>query len=113
MTKQEIFDKVAIHLLTQKTQSIEFGSCLYRGPGGLKCAAGCLIPDSIYNPKMEGQPALTLFSNTPGLDEFVEQARFIDNLQLIHDHEYPENWKDTLERMASWANLSSDILKNF
>lgn len=113
MTKQEIFDKVAIHLLTQKTQSIEFGSCLYRGPGGLKCAAGCLIPDSIYNHGMEGRSALTVFSTTPGLDYSVEHAQFIDDLQFIHDYSRPECWKDKLEIIASWENLSSDILKQF
>ena len=48
MNTQQIFDKVATHLLTQNARSAAEGSCLYRSPSGLKCAVGCLISDSVY-----------------------------------------------------------------
>ncbi len=45
MTKQEIFDKVATHLLTQNEKALNsVGGCVYRTDKGLKCAVGCLIP---------------------------------------------------------------------
>ena len=42
---QEVFDFVAIHLLTQNEKSGDDQVCYYRSPTGLKCAAGCLIAD--------------------------------------------------------------------
>jgi hypothetical protein len=55
MTKQEVFDRVVTHLLTQKKRSASYyGSCLYKGPDGLRCAVGCLFPDSYDTSKIEG-----------------------------------------------------------
>lgn len=31
------------------------GMCAYRGKGNNKCAAGCFIPDELYNPKMDSR----------------------------------------------------------
>lgn len=55
MTNQEIFDKVATHLLSQGKRSALGGvGCAYRGDGGLQCAIGCLIPDELYRYELEG-----------------------------------------------------------
>lgn len=59
MNAQEIFDTVASHLLQQGRKAVSvLGSCRYRitAPADvvLKCAIGCLIPDELYNPEMEG-----------------------------------------------------------
>ena len=62
--RQSLFDYVARHLLRQNAQSLViFGdrndnSCVYRGPNGLKCAAGCLIEDRLYTADLECQSAL-------------------------------------------------------
>jgi hypothetical protein len=56
-TDQEVFDQVANHLLTQNKRSVSATDntlCVYRSPDGLKCAAGCLIADDEYDPRMEG-----------------------------------------------------------
>lgn len=55
MTLQEVFDKVARHLLTQGQRSIlrETGRCAYRGDEGCMCAVGVLIADEHYHPKLE------------------------------------------------------------
>ena len=46
MNRQEVFDKVAIHLLTQNAKALNSGGlCVYKTPNGLRCAVGCLIPD--------------------------------------------------------------------
>lgn len=47
MTAQEIFNKVALHLVTQNVKAIDiYGACKYLDRrAGRKCAIGCLIPD--------------------------------------------------------------------
>lgn len=48
-TAQQVFDQVVTHMIKQGERSIANGSmCLYRGPNGLMCAAGCLISDDEY-----------------------------------------------------------------
>lgn len=59
MTRQEIFDRVVRHLLSQKQKAAiddVYGNtrCRYRTPDGLRCAVGCLIPDDAYDPSIEG-----------------------------------------------------------
>lgn len=59
MNAQEIFDTVVRHLKTQGKQSrTSSGTCVYRkfeADGSvLKCAVGCLIPDDVYTPEMDG-----------------------------------------------------------
>lgn len=54
LTPQEIFNKVALHLLTQSKRSVgttESGGvkCAYRGDKGTKCAVGGLIDDEHYS----------------------------------------------------------------
>lgn len=54
MTPQEIFDAVCDHLAKQKKRAArEHGGCYYRTPDGLKCAVGCLIPDELYDRRMD------------------------------------------------------------
>lgn len=52
-TLQELFNIVSLHLLNQGQKSAHETLCMYRGPNGMKCAAGVLIPDNEYNPSME------------------------------------------------------------
>jgi len=55
LTDQEVFDRVARHLLTQGERAYDNvrGVCMYR-KGCLKCAIGCLIPDDKYSTELEG-----------------------------------------------------------
>lgn len=61
MTKQEIFEKVVIHLRNQgrratgKSHPMAASKCKYRTSDGLKCGIGCLIPDELYDPSFEGK----------------------------------------------------------
>lgn len=50
---QESFDFAAEYVFRQGEQSFETTACLYRGPRGLKCAIGSLLPDSLYETGME------------------------------------------------------------
>lgn len=54
MNAQEIFDKVATHLIQQGEPAMDSnGDCVYRNDQGLKCAVGCLIPDDKYEGRFE------------------------------------------------------------
>lgn len=54
-TKQGLFDLIVSKVLEQGMPSAdEGGYCMYRGIEGRKCAIGHLIPDDIYDSKMEG-----------------------------------------------------------
>ena len=57
-TKQQIFDQVATHLLTQNKQAKIINgtntSCMYHVPDtDLKCAEGCIIADLKYDETCE------------------------------------------------------------
>ncbi len=104
--KQEIFDKVSKHLLKQNKRAVskEDGSCKYRTSNGLKCAAGCLIPDYDYSPKMEK----TLVNNLKFFQESgysPEEIQMIAVLQQIHDLSEPKHWKRQLKTMAEERGL--------
>jgi hypothetical protein len=99
MTAQEVFDKVAKHLLTQaKPSLLGSGKCAYRGRDGSMCAAGCLIPDDKYYSGMEDL----------AWDELVEkgfipqhpQRGLILKLQSVHDAYFPISWKTELKKLA-------------
>ena len=106
---QVVFDKVAEHLLTQKERS-EYSAnyqCLYRNPKGLKCAAGCLIPDSDYNEEMEGKSWSRLVSSgiVPHTNYYL-----IGRLQRVHDVFDPIEWLNKLHELATEMNLDKSIL---
>lgn len=96
MTKQEIYDTVCKGLAEQGGPSIrcnESGmrtACLYRGPGGRKCAAGLLIPDDLYRPDMD-TATYTSFRRVveryPELRELigVDNLKLVQSLQDAHD----------------------------
>lgn len=58
VTNQAVFDFVLQHLRKQGRGSYTLPPmkeiCLYRGPDGTACAAGCLISDELYDATMEG-----------------------------------------------------------
>lgn len=121
MNDQEIFDKVAAHLIKQGGPALNADhECMYRAPNGYMCAIGCLIPDSDYDPVIEGRPATApvvltiLLKSHPDADEHLLTA-----LQHIHDVEPTDDsdhWSDPVHlrsRLVSLAhnlNLSTDSL---
>ena len=102
---QEIFDKVAKHLLTQnKKAANEKGQCKYRF-NDLKCAAGCLIPDSDYDKKYEDKTvySFSYFENAGYSDD---EICFIRDLQIIHDKDPVSSWKSHLIDIAKQNKLA-------
>ena len=109
MTNQEISDRVKQHLLTQNEKSQIGADCRYRqdmtAHCKIRCAAGCLIEDSLYNTKMEGLGFGEEFSYKFHLGFSYEQCKLIRRLQLIHDQTQVEKWKENLEKLALRWNL--------
>lgn len=102
---QEIFDKVAKHLLTQnKKAADEKGLCKYRFHD-LKCAAGCLIPDSDYDKKYENKTVYS-FSYFENAGYSHEEINLIRDLQIIHDKYPVSSWKDHLFDIAKQNKLT-------
>ena len=122
MNKQEIFDKVAEHLLTQRERA--YGTledvCYYRiGKNGktLKCAVGCLIPDEYYTPSMEkagvaDDRVLDILIKADILEDVPENVNFdllsaghlLSVLQTVHDST-PLPWEAELVKVANKFRL--------
>lgn len=128
MDKQEIFTKVATHLLTQKARAEVLRSdgircCAYRskesrnGPV-LKCAIGCLIADSAYSQELEGkrvehQEVVRALTNS-GIDAFhdLSALTMLNSLQAIHDNYEVTNWYYRLQGIADRFNLQMPEIPN-
>lgn len=86
MTKQETFDFVVQHLYRQGRPADDGYYCAYRTKDGLKCAAGCLIPDDMYSRRLEMRTVhqLILEGHTVP-EEFSKHYHMVKELQSIHD----------------------------
>lgn len=113
MTKQQVFDKVAKHLLAQNKPALLYNDtddCAYRTRDGLRCAVGCLLTDEAYSPKFEGKNVNHLFESAPaamaacGLS-VDRHAHLLLALQEIHDGAYPVKWRGELARVATYHGL--------
>lgn len=122
-TDQEIFDKVAMHLLTQKKKALKLYSgvnsfksethvCALRGFSGTKCAIGCLIPDELYSSKMEKTSPRSLRKVFPSLLPYLgDNQDLLDRLQGVHDIYEVTQWRRELIIAAINSNISSKILE--
>lgn len=116
-TRQKMFDKVAVHLVTQGTYAgilVSPGEirCFYRADDGKRCAIGCLIPDELYHRRMERSSVSGIldcgdFNLDTVLKPEVVGRKFLAELQLVHDDE--ANWlniRGALARFAKTYNLN-------
>lgn len=94
LSKQQAFEKAITGILTQGRISFSEPSCKYRGEDGDKCAIGWLIPDEIYDKKMEECGTLTrtypILKKTLNI---VDDLKFYQKLQKLHDNFYAKNLK--------------------
>jgi hypothetical protein len=95
-TEQDVFDTVARHLLTQREPSASEGGevCLYFGPGGKRCAAGCLLTEPVGKLNDEPWGRLVDAGVAPGA-----HRELIERLQTIHDD---ATCRLTLPLMVQW-----------
>lgn len=123
MTKQEIYNKVRTHLLTQNAQAVTVGkngeTCAYRGDDGLTCAVGCLIPDEQYRTTFEGMGVTSQHVQKALVDAGVLNTVLFDDdaykddstlgmlrgLQVIHDNNSPNEWRWLLDNLADRYGL--------
>jgi hypothetical protein len=115
MTDQEVLDRVAEHLLRQNERSYAHGICAYRGAGGLKCAAGCIIPDHLYSPDMEGTGQLRDYGVRcaqvrDALGQVGANVNLVADLQGIHDRVSPEYWPTHLRAFAKSRDLDDSVI---
>ena len=113
MTAQEIFDTVLAHLRAQGVASVGDGpigclTCMYRTPSGLMCAVGCLIPDEIYTPDMEGEDAYYVVRRylIPAGLIGDESDPLLADLQWAHDTRMP---REPAQSLADWEQHMSAI----
>lgn len=123
----ELFDRVRTHLLRQAAPARDaLYHCRYRyireDGTVLMCAVGCLIPDGVYRPEIEGPSVmgLTAFDgrweptartedevdskvsllaevlNLSGVPAYKGVRELLFSLQRIHDCFYPHVWKQKL-----------------
>ena len=97
-SKQEVFTQVKNHLLLQNEKSMTDGGCAYRGSNGLQCSAGCLMSDEEAKYVPEEKEWRTLLDQ--GFVETYKHTDLISRLQDIHDGERPEEWAESLLRLA-------------
>lgn len=130
MNTQQLFDKVATHLLAQKAPAMSCGGCMYRGDDGMMCAVGCLIDDKAYSPRLEG---LSLSDKGGGSAEVIVDAvrrsigRDLDHdeiamlreLQQLHDNAGGvaptgdvDQWPEGLRKIATRYALSAEVVDN-
>lgn len=89
MNRQEVFDTILAHLRQQgRAATDEVGDCMYRAPGGLKCAVGVLIPDENYHPELENQSAnATIVRDALPFPVTDGDAAFLSEIQRdLHDN---------------------------
>lgn len=115
MTAQEVFETVATHLLKQGGQARNEEGCAYRAPDGSKCAAGCLIPDDLYDPSIEGKAIWALIHHHPEKigPAILAHPCLVGDLQNLHDSlNYPvHSWGAQLIRIGINFGLNTDFIK--
>ena len=112
MNTQQAFDIMVAHLRQQKRPSRSDSSgCLYRGPDGLKCAVGALIPDELYSERMENQNLYNLMREKgkfPGLSELFADVdiQVLSDFQDTHDFNEPARWEQRFKLCAEEFGLN-------
>lgn len=111
---QRIFNFVARHLLKQGAQAeLHNGTCVFRSESGLKCAVGCLIPDSEYvdSMDMEATTITGLLQHFyPDVTVSKDKLDLLRELQRVHDNTSTTLWPERLGDVAKLFNLNSDIV---
>lgn len=99
ITALELIDFVTEKLLKQGKKSEEEGHCLYRN-GDLKCAAGHLLPDDLYDPQMDTIDGNTCWGSVVSKYNLPkDHLALIAKLQCIHDYSEPTQWKEKLKTL--------------
>ena len=120
---QEVFDFVVSKIIHQGQPSTVNGSCAYRGPDGLRCAAGWLLPDEAYDRSFNRSSIVSsrFQSNVKRYQAYwlKSPSRFfnlIKDLQRAHDDAVFDNnnflkyFKTGCESVAALHKLNTKVL---
>jgi len=106
LAMREVFDRVKTHLLTQNARSkVDIGyKCLYRGPGGLKCAVGALISDEYFRDEFNSEPVddIRVLEALRASGINVDDERLVElliDLQTLHDKCSLTFWREELNNV--------------
>ncbi len=110
MNTQEAFDAAVKHLRKQgeRSQARYSTDCLYRGPGGLKCAVGALIPDELYEKSYEGRAVKILVYTAGNIGKLFRNVdiNVLITLQNVHDSIPAEKWEHHFACIAEKYGLT-------
>jgi len=111
MTNQEAFDVMVRHLRKQGCKSLSAsGRCVYRGPRGLRCAVGALIPDDEYCMNLEYWGASWVQKKVPALEGI--STDILEEMQMIHDSDDPMTWERYFAAAAKSFGLTLPPLES-
>ena len=107
MSAQKVFDAAKTHLLKQNARSQDaLGNCLYRAPGGLQCAVGCLLTDEEAE-GIEGRPVYELDGEGLLPERLVPHVHLLGDLQVLHDNQEPDEWPSALRALVKTYGLQA------
>jgi len=115
MNAQEIFDKVAAHLLAQGIRSNMrcdgVTQCLYRGPAGTCCAVGVLIEDDLADTGDRLGLSVWALANRADSPQWMrDHVLLLKSLQCVHDVQPPNRWAIALRIVAGEHELEVNFV---
>jgi hypothetical protein len=108
MTRQEIFEKVARHLLTQNAKAVRGIACCYRTADGKACAVGCLLTNE--QAARADQEFLCVAQLARAKMVPADMVSLLEALQYVHDAREPAEWPDRLRDTAKRFNLDASAV---
>lgn len=103
---QETFNTIVRHLRAQNQKAFNpnhgpSGMCYYRYKD-LKCAAGAIIPDELYERGMEGIPICAV---NESFNLRLEHIELVQSMQYVHDNWEPIDWEEQFIVVAKEFDL--------
>jgi len=83
------------------------GGCMYRSPGGSKCAVGLLIDDAHYSPDLEGKAlenSLVLDAVGLSIGRSLTEQEIYTLAKLQEQHDYYAEEPDFLDKMLNYID---------
>lgn len=100
MDTRELLAKAIVGVIKQGRPSRDSGFCMYRAPGGLKCAVGHLIDDAHYSSSFEGESiggrgATRAVARSIGREFSRREFEFLKAIQACHDEADEDRFVDS------------------
>lgn len=108
---QQVFDYALRKIREQGKPAVDGSvNCMYRTDDGLRCVAGCLIPDEEYDSKMEGVQVASGGRIQRWFKKHGFDLELISAMQNAHDNNaegpgFMKNFNEDMMRVALQFNL--------